>query len=81
MMLLGGPYFSELGQFYFWRPGDEAAKDGFLLNTLKILFRLSRVVKQCHQICTFSVILEEYECITSRLRSLGIIFPNILDAI
>ena len=35
MMLLGGPYFSELGQFYFSCPGDEAAKDGFLLNTLK----------------------------------------------
>ena len=44
MMLLGGPYFFELGQFYFSRPGDEAAKDGFLLNTLKILFRLSRVL-------------------------------------
>ena len=44
MMLLGGPYLFELGQFYFSRPGDEAAKDGFLQNTLKILFRLSRVL-------------------------------------
>ena len=44
MMLLGSPYFFELGQFYFSLPGDEAAKDGFLLITLKILFRLSRVL-------------------------------------
>ena len=33
-------------------------------------------ITRCYKICTCSVILEEYDSITSRLLDLGIIFPN-----
>ena len=63
--------------------------DGFLLDTLKTLFRLSTVrfnrplemhPKRCYKICTCSVILGELES-PWNYKGFIIIFPKILDAI
>ena len=65
-----------------------APNDGFFLNTLKTLFRLSRVLlgslemhsKRRYKICTRSGILGELESFRN-YKSFGIIFTKILDAI
>ena len=64
-----------------------APSDGFLLNPLKTLFRLSRVLLDLHmhskrryKICICSVILGQPESFPN-YKGLSIIFPKILDAI
>ena len=66
-----------------------APNDGFLLNTLKTLFRLSRVLlgslemhsKRRYKICICSGILGELDESFRNYKSFGIIFTKILDAI
>ena len=73
---------------------SRAPKDGFFLNTLKTLFRLSRVLlraveiyfKWRYKICICSVILGQPESFRNydlwkNYKGLSIIFPKILDAI
>ena len=65
-----------------------APNDGFLLNKLKTLFRLSRILlgslemhsKRRYKICIRSGILGELESFRN-YKSFGIIFTKILDAI
>ena len=64
-----------------------APNDGFVLNTLKTLFRLSSVAFRClemnskprYKICVCSVIPGERESFRD-YQVFSIIFPNILDA-
>ena len=64
-----------------------APNDDFLLNTLKILFRLARVLLDLYKCiprgsigCIRSVMLGELESFRNK-KGLSIIFPKILDAI
>ena len=61
-----------------------APNDGFLLNTLKTLFRLSRVLKmhskRHYKLCICSVILEKLESFWN-YKGVKVIFPKILGEI
>ena len=68
---------------------EGALNDGFLLNSLKTLFRLSRALldmpemhsKWRYKICICSVILGELKSFPWNYKVFSIISPKILDAI